>query len=168
LQINGCAYCIDMHSRNVVNDGMTVDKLVLVPAWREGGGLYLDAFVPKNGRALVDYVPTDVATYYNGFMEKDIPIPPLPLEGLELTNPTYERRVVARRVDQPWRTFFQPMRALNVFPEIPVACIGCTGKGSAEREPEKTTELLVKCAAWDRSIGAQRASLRQMHMFCNP
>jgi AhpD family alkylhydroperoxidase len=39
-QINGCAYCIDMHSRDLVKDGMTVDKLVLVPAWREGGALF--------------------------------------------------------------------------------------------------------------------------------
>jgi len=39
-QINGCAYCIDMHSRELLNEGITVEKLVLVPAWREGGGLF--------------------------------------------------------------------------------------------------------------------------------
>jgi AhpD family alkylhydroperoxidase len=39
-QINGCAYCIDMHSRDLLKDGMTVEKLVLVPAWREAGGLF--------------------------------------------------------------------------------------------------------------------------------
>jgi AhpD family alkylhydroperoxidase len=36
-QINGCAYCIDMHSRDLLKEGVTIDKLVLVPAWREGG-----------------------------------------------------------------------------------------------------------------------------------
>lgn len=30
-QINGCAYCIDMHSRDLLKLGITVDKLVLVP-----------------------------------------------------------------------------------------------------------------------------------------
>ena len=36
-QINGCAYCIDMHSRDLLKLGVTVDKLVLVPVWHEAG-----------------------------------------------------------------------------------------------------------------------------------
>src|SRR3954468_23584632 len=39
-QINGCAYCIDMHSRDLLKAGHAVDKLVLVPAWREGGAVF--------------------------------------------------------------------------------------------------------------------------------
>ncbi len=39
-QINGCAYCIDMHSRDLLKQGMTVDKLVLIPVWREAGGVF--------------------------------------------------------------------------------------------------------------------------------
>jgi AhpD family alkylhydroperoxidase len=39
-QINGCAYCIDMHSRDLLKLGMTVDKLVLVPAWRAAGAVF--------------------------------------------------------------------------------------------------------------------------------
>lgn len=39
-QINGCAYCIDMHSRDLLKEGVTVDKLVLVQAWREAGSLF--------------------------------------------------------------------------------------------------------------------------------
>ncbi|CAB3917731.1 hypothetical protein LMG26788_05160 [Achromobacter pulmonis] len=39
-QINGCAYCIDMHSRDLLKQGMVVDKLVLVPVWREAGALF--------------------------------------------------------------------------------------------------------------------------------
>ena len=30
-QINGCAYCIDMHSRDLLKNGLAVEKLVLVP-----------------------------------------------------------------------------------------------------------------------------------------
>jgi AhpD family alkylhydroperoxidase len=41
-QINGCAYCIDMHSRDLLKEGMTVDKLVLVPVWRVAGTLFDD------------------------------------------------------------------------------------------------------------------------------
>jgi AhpD family alkylhydroperoxidase len=29
--INGCAYCIDKHSRDLLKSGMSIDKLVLVP-----------------------------------------------------------------------------------------------------------------------------------------
>jgi AhpD family alkylhydroperoxidase len=39
-QINGCAYCIDMHSRDLLKEGVTIDKLVLVPAWREATALF--------------------------------------------------------------------------------------------------------------------------------
>ncbi|HEY4077934.1 MAG TPA: carboxymuconolactone decarboxylase family protein [Rhizomicrobium sp.] len=39
-QINGCAYCIDMHSRDLLKSGLAVDKLVLVPVWRETGGVF--------------------------------------------------------------------------------------------------------------------------------
>jgi AhpD family alkylhydroperoxidase len=41
-QINGCTFCIDMHSRELLKEGITVEKLVLVPAWREGGALFDD------------------------------------------------------------------------------------------------------------------------------
>lgn len=39
-QINGCAYCIDMHSRDLIKRGMDVSRLVLVPVWREAGDLF--------------------------------------------------------------------------------------------------------------------------------
>ena len=39
-QINGCAYCIDAHTRDLLKGGLAVEKLVLVPVWREGGALF--------------------------------------------------------------------------------------------------------------------------------
>jgi AhpD family alkylhydroperoxidase len=39
-QINGCAYCIDMHSRDLLKLGVMVDKLVLVPVWHEAGEVF--------------------------------------------------------------------------------------------------------------------------------
>jgi AhpD family alkylhydroperoxidase len=39
-QINGCAYCIDMHSRDLLKLGLAVDKLVLVPVWRDAGEVF--------------------------------------------------------------------------------------------------------------------------------
>jgi AhpD family alkylhydroperoxidase len=39
-QINGCAFCIDMHSRDLLKSGVAVEKLVLVPVWRDAGSLF--------------------------------------------------------------------------------------------------------------------------------
>ncbi|MBU3078107.1 carboxymuconolactone decarboxylase family protein [Sphingomonas quercus] len=39
-EINGCAYCIDMHSRDLIKQGVSADKLFLVPVWREAAWLF--------------------------------------------------------------------------------------------------------------------------------
>ncbi len=39
-QINGCAFCIDMHSRDLLKAGLNIEKLVLVAVWREAGELF--------------------------------------------------------------------------------------------------------------------------------
>jgi AhpD family alkylhydroperoxidase len=39
-QINGCAYCIDTHSRDLQKAGVAVDKIMLLSAWREAGDLF--------------------------------------------------------------------------------------------------------------------------------
>jgi AhpD family alkylhydroperoxidase len=39
-QINGCAYCLDMHTRDLLKRGAPIDKLALVQAWREAGKVF--------------------------------------------------------------------------------------------------------------------------------
>jgi AhpD family alkylhydroperoxidase len=39
-QINGCAFCIDMHSRDLLKSGLNVEKLVLVPVWHDAGNVF--------------------------------------------------------------------------------------------------------------------------------
>ena len=39
-QINNCAYCLDMHTRDLTKKGMKIEKLALVQAWPEGGHLF--------------------------------------------------------------------------------------------------------------------------------
>lgn len=38
--INGCAYCIDMHTRDLIKSGMAQEKITLVPVWREAKELF--------------------------------------------------------------------------------------------------------------------------------
>ena len=39
-QINGCTYCIDLHSRDLRNAGMANEKLMLVSVWREAESFF--------------------------------------------------------------------------------------------------------------------------------
>lgn len=34
-QINGCAYCIDMHTKDALKNGETMQRIFLLSAWRE-------------------------------------------------------------------------------------------------------------------------------------
>jgi alkylhydroperoxidase AhpD family core domain len=46
-QINGCSYCVEMHSREARADGETETRLYLVSAWRES-----PLFTPRERAAL--------------------------------------------------------------------------------------------------------------------
>src|SRR5260370_34964580 len=39
-QVNNCAYCLDMHMRDLLKKGQKIEKLALVQAWREAGNLF--------------------------------------------------------------------------------------------------------------------------------
>lgn len=41
-QVNGCAFCIDMHTRDARKNGETEQRIYLLNAWREVNGLYTD------------------------------------------------------------------------------------------------------------------------------
>ena len=41
-QINGCAYCIDLHTKALNKAGMGWDKIVLTSVWQESGTLFSD------------------------------------------------------------------------------------------------------------------------------
>ena len=39
-QINNCAYCLDMHTRDLIKRGVKIEKLALLQAWEEAGSLF--------------------------------------------------------------------------------------------------------------------------------
>jgi AhpD family alkylhydroperoxidase len=65
-QINGCAYCIDSHSRDLLRGGLKAEKLMLVSAWHEAEATFSDkecaAFAWTEAVTLVatSRVPDDV------------------------------------------------------------------------------------------------------------
>ncbi|ALS29203.1 alkylhydroperoxidase [Paenibacillus sp. 32O-W] len=34
-QINGCSFCIDMHAKDLLRSGESMDRILLLPVWRE-------------------------------------------------------------------------------------------------------------------------------------
>jgi AhpD family alkylhydroperoxidase len=41
-QINGCAYCLNMHTRDALRIGETTQRIFLLDAWKEVNGLYTE------------------------------------------------------------------------------------------------------------------------------
>ncbi|MFJ2618544.1 carboxymuconolactone decarboxylase family protein [Glutamicibacter sp. NPDC087344] len=39
-QINGCAYCLDLHARKALSAGETMQRINLLSTWNECGGLF--------------------------------------------------------------------------------------------------------------------------------
>lgn len=46
-QVNGCAYCVDMHTRQQLAGGEDLQRIALLPAWKETG-----LFTPRERAAL--------------------------------------------------------------------------------------------------------------------
>ena len=41
-QINNCAFCLDMHTRDLIKNNVSIEKITLVQAWKEAGDLFDD------------------------------------------------------------------------------------------------------------------------------
>jgi pimeloyl-ACP methyl ester carboxylesterase len=93
--------------------------------------IYLDAFMPEDGRAAVDYISPDLKASWDTYKDQNLPLPPLPLSAFGVTDAAIAKFLEPRLTAQPWRTVYQPVRALNVRPDIPVSYVACTGRGES-------------------------------------
>jgi pimeloyl-ACP methyl ester carboxylesterase len=92
--------------------------------------IYLDAFVPEDGKALIDYLPPELLASWDTLKEEDKPIPPPSLEFFGITDPAHRELISPRLVNHPWRTLYQPVRALTRWPHISITYIHCSGERS--------------------------------------
>jgi AhpD family alkylhydroperoxidase len=83
-QINGCPYCIDMHSRDLLKAGIAVDKLVLVPVWRDTGELF-----STRERAALAWAETVTRVAETGVPDADYQAAAAAFSDKELTDLTY-------------------------------------------------------------------------------
>lgn len=80
-QINGCAHCIDLHSHDLLREGMTLDKLLLVPVWREALPLFDER---EQAALLLTESVTNVAT--TGIPDADFEVARRVFSDKELTD----------------------------------------------------------------------------------
>ncbi|MFK8330712.1 carboxymuconolactone decarboxylase family protein [Pseudomonas sp. BJa5] len=83
-QINGCAFCIDMHSRDLIKSGLAQDKLVLVPVWRDAGELF-----SARERAALAWGESVTCVTRNGIPDADYAAAAAQFNDKELADLTY-------------------------------------------------------------------------------
>jgi AhpD family alkylhydroperoxidase len=83
-QINGCAFCIDMHSRDLLKGGLAVDKLVLVPVWHDAGEVF-----SKRERAALAWAQAVTRVAETGIPDADYQAAAAEFDDKELTDLTY-------------------------------------------------------------------------------
>jgi pimeloyl-ACP methyl ester carboxylesterase len=93
---------------------------------RIGRLVYLDAFVPENGKCTLDYVVPERAARMREEGEKAGSVTPPPLSLWGLTKPEHIDFVRPREVRQPYRTMAQPISLSGNLRKIPRTFIYCS------------------------------------------
>jgi pimeloyl-ACP methyl ester carboxylesterase len=95
---------------------------------RIGRLVYLDAFVPENGKCTLDYVVPERAARMQEEGEKVGSVTPPPLSLWGLTKPEHIDFVKPREVRHPYRTMSQPIRLKNeaALKRLPKTFVYCS------------------------------------------
>jgi pimeloyl-ACP methyl ester carboxylesterase len=90
--------------------------------------VYLDAFVPENGKCTLDYVVPERAARMREEGERAGSVTPPPVSLWGLTKPEHIEFVKPREVRHPYRTMAQPVRLTNVsaLARIPKTFVYCS------------------------------------------
>lgn len=83
-QINGCAFCIDMHTRDLLKAGLAVEKMVLVPVWHDAGALFT-----TRERAALAWAETVTRVSETGVPDADYEAAAAEFSDTELADLTY-------------------------------------------------------------------------------
>lgn len=94
--------------------GMVITGVAAAAPQRIGSLVYLDAFLPDDGKSLNDYVPGMVPGYERSVASSGdgwrLPFAgALSLEALGITDPADVAWMAPRMCDQPYRTFVEPV-----------------------------------------------------------
>ena len=122
--------------------GMVVTGVADRAAERIRTLVYLDAFVPQSGQALLDLLPARVREH---FPSGDAPVPPLTPAAQGMTDAAEIAWLDGRRDPQPKKTFTQPLALAGRY-RGPRVYIHCTGYSPTSFTP--FAERARNDAAW--------------------
>ena len=88
--------------------------------------VYLDAYVPSDGRSVLDYHDDPWGDRIRQSVAHSAVLPPVSMRTLGVEDPHLQVWLKARLKDQPLRTWTQPVRLSGPLPEVPRAYIRCT------------------------------------------
>jgi pimeloyl-ACP methyl ester carboxylesterase len=160
--------------------GMVITGVVDKCAERIRQLVYLDAFVPENGKCALDYILPERAAAFCADGEKNGSITPPPLSLWGITRSDHVDFEKPREARQPFETFNQPIRLQNqeAIHRLPKAYIYCsspatgsfdgfaakyrvdpawrffelkTGHDAMILEPEKLTSIFAELVSPDQS-----------------
>jgi pimeloyl-ACP methyl ester carboxylesterase len=118
--------------------------------------IYLDAFVPSNGKAIIDY-DSHARLQVETAMARDEPIPPPPLKYFGVTDANAIGLIEPRLSAQPWRTLQQPIQLSRPSSQIPLTYVVCTSYGA--------TPFTKRLAEMEARADVRIASINANH-FC--
>src|ERR1700742_2791491 len=124
-QINNCAYCLDMHTRDLIKKGVKIEKLALLQAWEEAGHLF-----SERERAALAWAETVTRVAETGVPDEAFKAARAVFEEKELADltiaiglmNTYNRLATAsgpRR--RPFLKAERPVAAISWWSQAPVA-----------------------------------------------
>lgn len=64
-QINNCAYCIDMHSKDAIKQGESIQRILLISAWKE-----CTSFFSENEQIVLSMTEEITLIHQNGLSEE--------------------------------------------------------------------------------------------------
>lgn len=118
--------------------------------------IYIDAFVPEDGKSFIDCLPPEQQVSLMIFMDEDRPVPPFPLSSLGITDPALVDFLTPKLVDQPWRTLFDPVRMISRPPHVRMSYVRCTANISGALD-----EIMERLA---RDPGVRTAMIDTTHL----
>lgn len=124
--------------------------------------IYLDAFVPEDGEANVDYVLPAMRAIWDEYRKSDTPLPPFSAEKLGLTDPGQIAFVDARLAPHPWRTLYQPVKALKQRSPIQMAYIRCS------RNPSPPLDAMLEKMRKDPAVRTEVIDAGHSCMLTSP
>ncbi len=137
--------------------GMVASEVLSRIPQRIGSVVYLDAFVPAPGQALVDLNSPAVADMMRKAAAEGRDVPPIPFKVFGVTDPDVIATATPRVSAQPALTFVQASRAPAIRPAIPHAYV------RASAWPAQPFDLALE--AFKRIPGAQTHVVETSHLL---